>query len=182
MPDSFITRLVDTFEARPSSIAMRIVGDDSEAYTFGESLTAIRSIASRLRSNYIDKGDRVALIGENHPCWALAYLGTLYRGAVCVPVDPQGEIETLSNFIENSEAKFAFLSSDLVEKFQQIEERIGRRVPAAVWGLETSSNGFEPFESWKVPEAGIEPSEQRPDIGVDDIALLDLYKRHHRHA
>src|SRR5688500_18034226 len=71
MPASYITRLVDTSEARPSSIAMRIVGDDSEAYTFGESLTAIRSIASRLRSNYIDKGDRVALIGENHPCWAL---------------------------------------------------------------------------------------------------------------
>src|SRR5687767_4801503 len=162
MPDTYINRLIDAFTARPDKVAMRVVGDDSEVYTFGESLDAIRSIAFRLREEKIEKGDRVALIGENHPCWALAYLGTLYRGAVCVPVDPQGEIETLSNFIENSEAKFAFLSSDLVEKFQQIEERIGRRVPAAVWGLETSSNGFEPFESWKVPAAGIEPSDQRP--------------------
>src|SRR5688572_32415657 len=131
MPDSFITRLVDTFEGRPSGHRIAFLGGGFEGFSLRESLTAIRSIASRLRSNYIEKGDRVALIGENHPCWALAYLGTLYRGAVCVPVDPQGEIETLSNFIENSEAKFAFLSSDLVEKFQQIEERIGRRVPAA---------------------------------------------------
>ena len=172
MPDSFINRLVDTFEARPSSVAMRIVGDESEIYTFGESLTAIRSIAARLNSHDIEKGDRIALIGENHPCWALAYLGTLYRGAVCVPIDPQGEIETLSNFIENSEAKFAFLSSDLVGKFRQIEERIGRTVPAAVWGTETSSNGFEPFESWKEPESGTEIFDQRAEMGADDIALL----------
>src|SRR5438270_14034637 len=101
MSDSFCKRLIDSFETRSEKIAMRIVGDESEVYTFGKSLNAIRSIAYRLQIENIEFGDRVALIGENHPSWALAYLGVLYRGAVCVPLDPHGEIETITNFIEN---------------------------------------------------------------------------------
>ncbi len=37
----------------------------------------------RLEKEGIAFGDRVALIGENHPRWAIAYFGILYRGAVC---------------------------------------------------------------------------------------------------
>ena len=156
MADSYIKRLIDAFEARPEKVAMRVVGDDRQVYTFGESLSAIRSIAYRLGEHQIEKGDRVALIGENHPCWALAYLGTLYHGAVCVPLDPHGEIETLTNFVENSEAKLAFLSPDFTPKFNEIEEKLGRHIPAVVWDLETSENGFQRFDSWS--EAGF-PSE-----------------------
>ena len=67
MSDSFCKRLVDSFESRPDKIAMRVVGDDSEVYTFGESLKRIRSLAWRLKQEGIEFGDRIALIGENHP-------------------------------------------------------------------------------------------------------------------
>ena len=100
MPDSYLKRLVDSFEARTDKIAMRIVGDDSQVYTFGQSLSRIRSVAYNLELEGVESSDRVAVIGENHPSWAIAYLGILYRGAVCVPLDPHGEIETLTNFIE----------------------------------------------------------------------------------
>lgn len=172
MPDSYIQRLINVHEARPDRVAMRVVGDDGEVYTFGESLSVIRSIAWRLRDEQIEKGDRVALIGENHPCWALAYLGTLYRGTVCVPLDPHGEIETLTNFLENSEAKMAFLSPDVTEKFDQIQEKLGRHIPAVVWGLEMSTNGYQPFESWS--QAGFPEhfATEPPDIRPDDGALL----------
>src|SRR5688572_24581742 len=133
MTKSYCERFITAFEARPDKVAMRIVGDDREIYTFGESLDIIRSLAFRIEQENVDFGDRIALIGENHPSWALAYLGVLYRGSVCVPLDPQGEIETLTNFIENSEAKLAFIGSNQVEKFQQIEEKLGYHIPAVVW-------------------------------------------------
>src|SRR5436190_22378885 len=109
MTQSFCERLIESFEERPDKTAMRIVGSDDEVYTFAEMLRQIRSVAYRLREENVEFGDRVALIGENHPKWAIAYLGILYRGAVCVPLDPHGEIETITNFLENSEAKRAFL-------------------------------------------------------------------------
>ena len=172
MSDSYVKRLIDAFEAGADRVAMRVVGDESEVYSFAESLSSIRSIAYRLKHSQVEKGDRVALIGDNHPCWALAYLGILYRGAVCVPLDPHGEIETLTNFIENSEAKLAFLGHDITPRFQEIEEKLGRHIPAVVWGADVSRNGNEPFRDWidsPVPEAF---AREVPDIAPDDIALL----------
>ena len=133
MSDSYCQRLIASFEARSDKVGMRIVGDDSQVYTFGETLRRIRSMAYRLESEGIEFGDRVALIGENHPLWAIAYLGILYRGAVCVPLDPHGEVGTLANFIENSEAKIAFIGEEVAEKLCDIESKLGRGVKKVVW-------------------------------------------------
>ena len=121
MSRSFLDRLIASCTERGEKTAMRVVGDESQVYTFAEMLQQIRSVAYCLARQGVEFGDRVALIGENHPCWAIAYLATLYRGAVCVPLDPHGEIEALTNFVENSEAKLAFIGNDLRDKFTHIE-------------------------------------------------------------
>lgn len=172
MSGSFCKRLIDSFESRSSNIAMRIVGDDSQVYTFGETLAKIRSVAYRLGQEKIEFGDRVLLIGENHPAWAIAYLATLYHGAVCVPVDPHGEIETLTNFLENSEAKLAFIGPDITAKFQQIEEKLGRHIPAVVWDLEKSSNGFQQFGDWTSTDFPESYAREIPKAAGSDTALL----------
>ena len=172
MTKSFCQRFIESCEKHSELVAMRIVGDDAEVYTFGEMLKQIRAIAYRLKEEKIGFGDRVALIGENHPCWAIAYLGTLYHGAVCVPVDPHGEIETLTNFLENSEAKLAFLSPDMTEKFSQIEEKLGRHIPSVVWRMEQSSNGFQKFEDWSKTEFPESFAKEMPTANGDDMALL----------
>lgn len=172
MSKTFCQRVIESCEKHSGKTAMRIVGDDSEVYSYADLLKETRAIAYRLAEEKIEFGDRVALIGENHPCWAIAYLGTLFRGAVCVPMDPHGEIETLTNFLENSEAKLAFLSPDVTEKFQQIEEKLGRHIPSVVWRMENSSNGFQKFEDWsatEIPESFIKQETPAKDA---DMALL----------
>ena len=77
MADSFCTRFVKACEARPDKVAMRIVGADHATYTFGDFLSRVRSIARRLEQEGIEFGDRVALLGENHPSCALSYLGII---------------------------------------------------------------------------------------------------------
>ena len=151
---------------------MRIVGDDSEVYDYAELLKQIRAVAYRIKEAKIEFGDRIALIGENHPCWAISYLATLYHGAVCVPMDPHGEIETITNFLENSEAKLAFISPDMTEKFAQIEEKLGRHIPSVVWRMENSTNGFQHFEDWASTEIPDSFANEIPKASGDDIALL----------
>lgn len=174
MSDSFCKRVIDSFEARADKTAMRVVGDDAHVYSFGETLSSIRSVAFRLGESQIEHGDRVALIGENHPSWAVAYLAILFNGSVCVPMDPNGEIETLTNFLENSEAKLAFIGSEVVEKFSVIEERLGRKIPAVVWSSngQVSSNGFHPFDEWASSGYPEEFAKKVPEASGDDIALL----------
>lgn len=158
MSDSYLKRLVESFESRTDRVAMRIVGDDSHVYTFGESLKMIRSVAYRLSEDGVEFGDRVVVMGENHPCWAIAYLATLYRGAVCVPVDPHGEIETATNFLENSEAKLAFIDAEQIDRFRQIEEKLGRSIPTVIWGLSPPKR--EDAEGGEVADAETHTSEE----------------------
>ncbi|MEP6850766.1 MAG: AMP-binding protein [Acidobacteriota bacterium] len=172
MPESFSSMLIDAFNARPDRTAMRIVGSDDATYTFGEMLKRIRSIAYRLGQENVQFGDRVALIGENHPSWAIAYLGTLYHGAVCVPLDPHGEIETITNFLENSEAKVAFLSPDQTGRFGQMQEKLGNHIPAVVWSLENSTNGFQKFDDWATTDFPESFAKEVPKAAGTDIALL----------
>jgi long-chain acyl-CoA synthetase len=172
MTKSFCERLIESFEAHPEKTAMRIVGDDTQTYTYGQLLAKVRSIAFRLRQESIQFGDRVALIGENHPSWAIAYLGTVLHGAVIVPLDPHGEIETIKNFLDNSEAKIAFLSPDQTERFSQIEEKLGRKIPAVVWGTEQPPNGFQRFEDWAATEFPESHTKEVPPAKGDDLAVL----------
>ena len=167
---------------------MRIVGDESEIYNYGELLKQIRAVAYRIKQEKIEFGDRIALIGENHPCWAISYLATLYHGAVCVPIDPHGEIETITNFLENSETKLAFLSPDVTDKFKQILERLGKNIPSVVWrnqveSIETNgnpksqipnpkSNGFQHFEDWVKTDFPESYAKEIPKAQGDDTALL----------
>lgn len=171
--------LIASFEQRPDKVAMRVVGSETEVYTFAEMLSKIRSVAYRLGKENVLFGDRVALIGENHPSWAIAYLGIIYHGAVCVPLDPHGEIETITNFLVNSEAKVVFLSPDQTERFIQIEEKLGRKIPAVVWSVnntpslaDVSSNGFRSFEDWSSTRFPDSFANEVPKAAGDDMALL----------
>jgi long-chain acyl-CoA synthetase len=177
MQDSFLRRVIASFEARSSRPAMRIVGDDSEVYTFGESLRSIRSLAYQIGQSGVSFGDRIALIGENHPCWALSYLGILYRGAVCVPLDPHGETETITNFLENSEAKLAFIGAEFKEQFKVILDKLGRHIPAVVWEQNESANdfessGFQSFRQWSMTEFPSAFENEMPKAANGDLALL----------
>ena len=153
---------------------MRIVGDDTQVYTYGEMLRQIRAVAFRLAEENVDFGDRVALIGENHPCWAIAYLGILYHGAVCVPLDPHGEIETITNFLENSEAKLAFIGPEIRDKFDRIKERLGRPIETVVWSLsepEAVATGLLDAEQ-ENPVATAPGSDSFAEVAGSDTALL----------
>ncbi len=189
MSESFCKMLIAAFDERPDKTAMRVVGSDDEVYTFGELLHKIRSVAYRLGQENVAFGDRVALIGENHPSWAIAYLGTLYHGAVIVPMDPHGEIETITNFLENSEAKVAFLSPDQKERFSQMQEKLGREIPAVVWSVSEPgaiATGFRSpddknpvaiapgsdFDDWAATEFPDSFAKEMPKATGDDIALL----------
>ena len=172
MNDSFCQLIVDAAESHPEKTAMQILGVEGTKYTFAEMLDAVRSIAFRLEKEGINFGDRVALIGENHPRWAIAYFGILFRGAVCVPVDPHGEIETITNFIENSEAKMAFVGEDFIDGFQKLEERLGRKIPAVVLQEVESNNGFQNFSDWiKTPRPADYDRKPTP-AAPDDLAVL----------
>lgn len=173
MEKSFCQLIIDAAESHRDKIAMRIVGAETDGkYTYGEMLDGVRSIAFRLEKEGIEFGDRVALIGENHPRWAIAYYGILFRGAVCVPIDPHAEIETLTNFINNSEAKMAFIGEDFIKSFEKLEKNLDRKFPAVVLQDIESNNGFQSFEDWTSTTRPADFDSKPTPAKLEDLAQL----------
>lgn len=143
-----------------------------DTITFGSMLSQIRSIAYRLSQEQIAFGDRVAIIGENHPHWAIAYLGIIYRGAVVTPLDPAATTAALVAFLKDSEAKLAFVSPSSLEKFRAACEQLGRRIPAVALRPLPQPDGLGDFVDWAhtpmPPEFVAAPPPGKPD----DLALL----------
>ncbi|MCO6511951.1 MAG: AMP-binding protein [Aridibacter famidurans] len=168
MSRSFLQRLADSCEKHAERTAMRVVRLPEETYTYERMFREIRNVAGRLRASGVSKGDRVAVFGENHPCWAISYLAILYAEAVCVPIDPHGETGTISNFLSDSEAKLVFTSAASLERLPEIEKKIGRAVQKVVWRSEAVCSE-DTFEDWAGSSGN---GSFEPDASGADNALL----------
>lgn len=66
------------------------------------------SIAAFLNAQGFKKGDFVALLLENRPEWAMIYLGIMFAGLSCVPLDPQLNAREVENLITDCGARCLF--------------------------------------------------------------------------
>ena len=71
----------------------------------------IYATARQLQTWGVKKGDRIILLSENRPEWAVADFACLLLGAVDVPIYATQTPEQCQFVLENSEAKIAFVSS-----------------------------------------------------------------------
>jgi long-chain acyl-CoA synthetase len=70
----------------------------------------------------IKPGDRVAIMSENRPEWAIVDFATLLLGAANVPIYPTLTAEQSAYIIKDSGARLAFVSSrDQLEKLQKVQ-------------------------------------------------------------
>lgn len=176
MSKTFCQKLIEAAEARPDKVAMTRLGlEGPEETTYGTMLDRIRSIAWRLEREGIGFGDRVALMGENHPHWAMIYLGILYRGAVVVPLDPAGAVETLSVFVRDSEARLAFVDYGSVGKFGKVLDRAERELPVVLFGVaegEAGAGGVGSYDDWAGTTRPVGFDAAIPPAGAGDTAIM----------
>ncbi len=172
---SFCQRIVAAAAMRPNKVAMTMLNpNSSEDITFGSMLQQIRSVANRLGQEGVAFGDRVAIIGENHPNWAIAYLGILFRGSVVTPLDPAATVSTLAAFLADSETRLAFVSPTFLDKFRAACAQLGRSIPAVL--LQPFADGKdsddECFSVWVNDAVPQEFDSALTTAGPEDLALL----------
>jgi len=92
---------------------------NKEKITFGEFKRKVDSIISFLKSEGIITGDRVAILSENQPNWAIAYFAITTMGAVAVPIMTEFHSTEVHHILRHSESKAIFISA---KYFQKIEE------------------------------------------------------------
>jgi long-chain acyl-CoA synthetase len=70
----------------------------------------VAAISNALLAYGISKGDRIAILGENRPEWAIADFASLMIGAVVVPIYPTLTTEQTALLLRDSGARLAFVT------------------------------------------------------------------------
>jgi len=95
-------------------------GEKYVKYTYGDAGKYATGLIAALKGLGIQKGDKVAILGENRPEWAISYLAVTAMGAVAVPLDSLGTEYDLKGIIAHSESKGIIYS----DKFHGIIKEI----------------------------------------------------------
>ena len=85
----------------------------STPISYSDMAIIVRNVSGMLNTLGVEKGDKVALIGENSPNWAMAYLSITTIGAVVVPILPDFSGSEMESIIHHSESKVVFVSARL---------------------------------------------------------------------
>ena len=90
--------------------------------TFRELASRVQELAAGLTALGVTRGDKVALLSENRPEWAITDLAVLSIGGVVVPIYPTLPAAQVAYIVGNSEAK-ALVVSDAKQMKKALEAR-----------------------------------------------------------
>jgi len=89
--------------------------------TYNELGKQVNTMITLLKENGVRKGEKVALLSENMPNWAVAYFAVTYFGAVIVPILPDFHPADVQHIIKHSEAKAVFVSQKHLQTIEELE-------------------------------------------------------------
>jgi long-chain acyl-CoA synthetase len=110
------------------ALEARLASGHRTPTTFHELREGALRAGRLLQTRGVKPGDRLLLIAENSPMWALAYFAILYAGAVAVPLDHQIAADELQPISRIAQPSVALLSAEC-------KQRLGASVHEAASGI-----------------------------------------------
>jgi long-chain acyl-CoA synthetase len=109
-----------------SNVAVRYKeGDRWIGKTFDEVLEIVRPLAFGLVTLGIEKGDRVAILGNTRPEWTFFDFAALSIGATVVPIYQTNSPEECRYVLENSDSKVVVVEdAEQLEKVRQVRDQL----------------------------------------------------------
>lgn len=93
--------------------------------TYNEVLDDVRALAAALDELGVRRGERVAILSENRPEWALADYAALCHGALGVPIYATLPAKQVSYVLRDSGARVAFVSNpEQLDKVREVWEEL----------------------------------------------------------
>jgi malonyl-CoA/methylmalonyl-CoA synthetase len=108
-PEHFVDDLRKTFTSQSSRTAIHY---KDRSLTYGELDARAQCSAARLRELGVEPGDRVAITTAEKLPFLAAHLGTLFAGAVSLPLNPRLTRDELRYFLQDSGARVVVAGDD----------------------------------------------------------------------
>jgi long-chain acyl-CoA synthetase len=134
----------------------------------------VMGTAKLLRSCGIGRGDRVAILSENRPEWAVADFASMLLGAADVPIYPTLTAEQTLVILQDSGARLAFVST--VEQLRKVLAIKARTAIEKVVFMDEvpMPEAIPMWGSMRNPDTGLDPEIEAGarHVSPDDLATI----------
>ncbi len=170
----------------PERTAMIFYG---RAFSYGALHTAVEALAGYLQQRLkVQPGERVLLLCQNSPQFAIAYYAILRADAVVVPANPMNRAAEVKHYLSDSGARLAIAGEEVLEALQPaLDEGLCQslilvryaeatdpdspfQLPQSLQREEKSERGRGVIAWREALAAGLAPRVQR--AGPDDLAVI----------
>jgi malonyl-CoA/methylmalonyl-CoA synthetase len=145
MQEHFWQQLRLAFARRADQIAFRY---REQSYSYGEIEAYARRWAGRLQALGVVPGDRIALYTPEKLPFLVAHLGTLFAGAISVPLNPRFTRDEMRYFLADSGARVVVSGA----KNRPLLQQLRPDVPTLAAIVEDRAVWEESGVSWREPE------------------------------
>ena len=101
-----------------SPASSRSNGNDADSYRYADIAELIIQLHTMFREAGIQRGDKIALCGNNSSRWGIAFLATVTYGAVVVPILPDFLSDQIHHIVTHSEARLLFVSDNIQKRIE----------------------------------------------------------------
>ena len=116
---------VARYRERPVAMRWKPAGAGWTPLSFQELLERVRSTSLALANLGVKRGDRVAILSENRPEWAIVDYATLALGAADVPVYPTLPTPQMEYILRDAGASVAFASTQqMLDKLLEVRSAL----------------------------------------------------------
>ncbi|MFH1216728.1 MAG: AMP-binding protein [Pseudomonadota bacterium] len=146
--------------------------------TYGEFFDRIIRVAALLKEAGIRKKDKVAILGENSPNWAIAYLGVIRLGAIAVPILPDFPESDVRHILTDAKAKILFTTQRQIEKIYELgSSKINSIIMLDDSPPEKHLGQIETFSSFmakstQLPPKKLEVAARDSSVSSDEICAI----------
>lgn len=142
-------------------------GDKYNSISYRELGRRTSNTAYSLKKLGVEKGDRVAILSESRPEWAIAFFGIVSCAGITVPMDIKLSDTEIEFILNNSGTKCVFVSEKLLPTILRIRPCL-QSLQNIISFDNTTEEGINLLKDFKVPEGEI----AHRDIQPDDTALI----------
>jgi long-chain acyl-CoA synthetase len=133
VPESTLTELffeaVDRFGAGAAAFQRFETAEQIRDLSYAEALELVRRTSAGLRARGIEPGDRIAILAENRPEWAIADYACLCSAIIVVPIYPTLTAKQVAYILSDSGARLVVASTpELVHKAREAAAECSQHV------------------------------------------------------
>ena len=101
-------------------------GAEAVSYTYGDFIKRALQLSTVLVDKGIERADRVAIAGHNHPDTILTYFACWHLGACAVPLNMGEDDHRIEYIVDNSRAKVVLCRTDYLDRINAVVDSIDR--------------------------------------------------------